>query len=153
MDINHRISTLVISTPGEKWIWADLLIELDARLTGYQALALISIHADSCTIPDLSGFKVARVTDSAIPAQEDDLVNCLNKEYQKATGLPRHPGSITDDMTNYHAFREIDKYTPGAIIETGFMAADAKIIVEHPEVAADGITRGIICFLEGNSSD
>jgi len=100
-------------------------------------------------VPGASGFKVARITDSAIPEAEDQLVDCLYREYEGVTGLPRHPNSITDNMTNYHAFREIDSYTPGAIIETGFLLEDQPYIVRRPRLVAHGIAAGVICFLEG----
>ena len=64
------------------------------------------------------------------------------------TGLPRHPSSITDDMTSYHAFREIDRYTPGAIIETGFLFDDRDLLTNRPKQAARGIASGVVCFLE-----
>jgi N-acetylmuramoyl-L-alanine amidase len=127
----------------------DLLEEFDDRLTDYRADALVSIHADSCDIPGATGFKVARVTDSAIPDAEDRLVNCLYQEYEATTGLPRHPSSITDNMTNYHAFREIDQYTPGAIIEAGFLLDDQDLLVRRPKLVARGIAAGVVCFLEG----
>jgi N-acetylmuramoyl-L-alanine amidase len=109
---------------------------------------LVSIHPDSCDVPGAAGFKVARVTDSAIPEAEDRLVDCLYREYEAATSLPRHPSSITDNMTNYHAFREIDYYTPGAIIEMGFLLDDRDFLVHRPKLAARGIAAGVVCFLE-----
>jgi N-acetylmuramoyl-L-alanine amidase len=126
----------------------DLLDEYDDRLTDYQARALVSIHADSCNIPGATGFKVARVTNSAIPEAEDALVACINQEYAAQTGLPLHPASITDNMTNYHAFNEIHPSTPGAIIETGFLLDDRFILESRPKVVARGIAAGILCFLE-----
>jgi N-acetylmuramoyl-L-alanine amidase len=92
---------------------------------------------------------VARVTDSRIPEAEDRLVACLYQEYEAVTDMARHPGSITDDMTSYHAFREIDDHTPGAIIETGFLLDDRDIIIERPRLAAKGIAAGVVCFVEG----
>ncbi len=126
----------------------DLLDEFDNRLAGYRADALVSIHADSCQVPGASGFKVARVTDSAIPQAEDRLVNCIYREYENTTGIPRHPNSVTDNMTNYHAFREIQADTPGAIIEIGFMLDDRIMLTGHPRQLAQGIVAGIACFLE-----
>ena len=108
----------------------------------------MSIHSDSCTIAGASGYKVARVTDSAIPEAEDRLVACLNQEYGVYTSLPQHPASITDNMTNYHAFREIAHTTPGAIIETGFLLDDRYILQYRPKVVARGIAAGVVCFLE-----
>ena len=111
--------------------------------------ALVSIHADSCQrIEGASGYKVARAANSAIPEIEDRLVACLWDEYGAATDLPRHPGSITNDMLYYHAFQDIAPETPGAIIEIGFLAADKAILVFGQDSIAQGIARALICFLE-----
>lgn len=147
-DVNMTIAREAQELLSRRGYHVDLLEEFDDRLTGYRADALVSIHADSCDIPGASGFKVARVTDSAIPEAEDRLVDCLYQAYEAATGLPRHPSSITDNMTNYHAFREIDQYTPGAIIETGFLLDDRVFLVQRPKLAARGIAAGVVCFLE-----
>ncbi len=148
-DVNKAIAQEVEILLRRKGYQVDLLEEYDERLDGYRADALVSIHADSCEVPGASGFKVARVTDSAIPEAEDRLVACLYQAYQAATGLPRHPSSITDNMTNYHAFREIDRYTPGAIIEAGFLLEDRDLLVDQPKLVARGIANGVMCFLEG----
>jgi N-acetylmuramoyl-L-alanine amidase len=147
-EVNMAIAQEVVSLLSRKGYQVDLLEEFDDRLKGYRADALVSIHADSCDVPGATGFKVARVTDSAIPEAEDRLVDCLYREYEAATNLPRHPSSITDNMTNYHAFREIDYYTPGAIIETGFLLDDRDFLVHRPKLAARGIAAGVVCFLE-----
>ncbi len=146
-EINKAVSLEVIDLLHRAGIDAILLDEFDPRLSGLQADALISIHADSCNIPGATGFKVARVTLSAIPQKEDQLVSCITQEYMKETGLSLHPGSITDSMTNYHAFREIAAETPGAIIETGFMLDDRYVLEQRPKLVARGITNGILCFL------
>jgi len=150
-DVNMAVAEEVVALLIRKGYQVDLLKEFDARLTGYRANALVSIHADSCDVPGASGFKVARVTDSAIPEAEDRLVACLYREYQAETGLVRHPSSITDNMTNYHAFREIDYYTPGAIIETGFLLDDYDLLVQRPKVVARGVAAGVVCFLEDSA--
>jgi N-acetylmuramoyl-L-alanine amidase len=54
---------------------------------------------------------------------------------------------VTGDMSNYHAFSEINPNTPAAIIETGFMNLDRQILTEKPDLIADGITSGILCFI------
>ncbi len=145
--INYSVAVEVVDLLNRRGIQTDLLNEFDDRLKGYKADALVSIHADSCNVAGASGFKVARVTDSAIPQAEDHLVACLNQEYGRYTGLPQHPGSITDNMTDYHAFREIDAQTPGAIIEIGFLLDDRVILETKPKIIARGIAAGIICFL------
>jgi N-acetylmuramoyl-L-alanine amidase len=146
--VNMSVAQEVVDLLQRKGYQVDLLEEYDDLLPGYQADALVSIHADSCDVPGATGFKVARVTDSAIPEAEDQLVNCLYLEYEAVTGLPRHPSSITDNMTQYHAFREIDSYTPGAIIEMGFLLEDREFLLYRPKVAARGIAAGIVCFIE-----
>jgi N-acetylmuramoyl-L-alanine amidase len=52
-------------------------------------------------------------------------------------------------MTRYHAFSEIDPSTPAAIIELGFMGADRELLTENSYAVAQGVARGIACFLEG----
>lgn len=54
-------------------------------------------------------------------------------------------------MTSYHAFAEIDINTPAAIIETGFLNLDRQFLTEHPDLAAQGIVNGILCFLNNES--
>lgn len=148
--INLDVAARVVAILQYEGYRAELLAEFSPSLDGYQADAFVSIHADSCDVPGVSGFKVARVSGSAIPEMEDRLVNCLIREYGQATGLSFHSDTITFDMTGYHAFREIEPLTPGVIIELGFMAADRELLTERSYDAAQGVARGIVCFLEGN---
>jgi N-acetylmuramoyl-L-alanine amidase len=50
-------------------------------------------------------------------------------------------------MSSYHAFDEINADTPAVIIETGFMNLDRQILTQQPELIAEGITNGILCYL------
>ena len=59
--------------------------------------------------------------------------------------------TITYDMTRYHAYYEIDKNTPAAIIEIGFMLDDREILTQRPDVVAQGIADGLRCFIESQS--
>ncbi len=149
VDINHAIATRVVNSLRNRGYRAELLAEFDPALEGYRAVAFASLHADSC-IPGHSGFKVARAEQSAVPEDEDRLVDCLYAEYAEATGLGRHEGSITADMRYYHTFRRIAPQTPGAIIEMGFMADDATMLLEKQDLVAQGVVNGILCFLEGS---
>ena len=54
-------------------------------------------------------------------------------------------------MTDYHAFRAIDPSTPAAIIETGFLNLDRSLLVDHPEVVANGLVAGVLCFVRSES--
>jgi N-acetylmuramoyl-L-alanine amidase len=146
-EVNYRVALEAVDLLERRGVQGVLLDEFDERLQEFQAEALVSIHADSCMYPGLTGFKVARITDSAIPEAEDQLVACLNQEYGSYTGLAQNPATITDNMTNYHAFREIHRQTPGAIIEIGFLLDDRAILEQKPKIVARGIAAGILCFL------
>lgn len=148
VEINHEVAERVVELLRKAGYEAEVLAEFSPKLTGYRAAALVSIHADSCNVPEASGFKVARVAASSIPELEDRLVACLSDHYARRTGLAFHRNSITFDMTEYHAFYEIEPQTPGAIIEIGFMAGDRRLLTRRQDLVAQGIVDGLICFLE-----
>lgn len=125
---------------------AELLAEYDERLNNYQADVVVSIHADACI--ERSGYKVARSESSVIPQIEDRLVACLTEQYAAATGLPFDSYTVTEDMIGYHAFQRVADATPAAIIETGFLGGDRRLLTRQPDRVARGIVDGIICFLE-----
>jgi N-acetylmuramoyl-L-alanine amidase len=142
LDVASRVVALLQSQGHD----AELLAEFSEKLTGYKADAFVSIHADACGT-GATGFKVARLSASAIPDEEDRLVECLVQAYGEETGLSFHARSITFDMTDYHAFWEIDPATPGVIIELGFMDGDRKLLTQNSYKAAQGVAKGIACFL------
>jgi N-acetylmuramoyl-L-alanine amidase len=150
VDINLDVASRAVALLQERGYIAELLPEFSDSLNGYRADAFVSIHSDSCAVSGLSGFKVARVAASAIPTVEDRLVECLRQEYEKGTGLGFHKNTITFDMMDYHAFREIDPNTPGAIVELGFMDKDRKLLTRRSSVVAQSVVQGIVCFLESN---
>jgi N-acetylmuramoyl-L-alanine amidase len=143
-EVNLKVAELVADGLSREGIRVEILDEFDRRLRGLQANALVSIHGDSCQ-SDFSGFKVASVEGGT--AESERLANCLWDRYEAATGLTRHYATITENMTNYHAFREIALKTPAAIIELGFLKADRKLLTEQPQRAANGVVNGILCFL------
>lgn len=153
VEINLEVAKRVIYIMQALGYRADLLAEFDPRLDEYQANALVSIHADSCeafpnATPPASGFKVASVEDSLVPEAESRLVACLAQCYAARTGMYFHENSITYDMTRYHTFYEIDDHTPAAIIEIGFMHDDRSMLTQRPDLIAQGIVDGIVCFIE-----
>lgn len=149
VDINLTIANLTREDLIDEGFEVDLLAEFDPRLTGYRALALISIHADSCDYinEEATGYKIAAAMSTFYPEQADRLTSCIRNRYAEITGLPFHPGSVTNDMTSYHAFSEIHNETPAAIIEVGFMNLDRKILTQQPELLARGIASGILCYV------
>jgi N-acetylmuramoyl-L-alanine amidase len=149
VDINYTVADLTRQYLQAEGIKVDLLKEFDNHLDGYFSNALISIHADTCEyIPDLgTGYKIAEAADNKRPEQAARLMACLKNRYGEATGLRYDYTRITQDMTSYHAFGEIDPNTPAVIIETGFMNQDRDLLTKDPARVARGITAGIMCYL------
>ena len=147
-DVNMDISSRVQKALTAEGYQVDLLNEFDTRLNGYRALALVSIHNDSCDYinPEATGFKVAAAVNTRDYNRATRLTECLRDRYGNVTGLHFHTGSITTDMRDYHAFSEIDPNTIAAIIETGFLNLDQDMLVNQTDRVADGVVRGILCF-------
>jgi len=146
--VNYNIAAQVATALQSEGYVVDVLDEFDPRLANYRALAMVSIHADSCEYVNDSatGFKVASFAASQLPDLDSRLVTCLIDRYGAATGLSLHQ-SVTFDMTEYHNFREIDPATPGAIIEVGFLYLDRDLLTNRSGDAARGIVDGLNCFL------
>jgi N-acetylmuramoyl-L-alanine amidase len=147
--VNLDIATLVQQKLTALGYNVDLLQEFDSRLNGYRAALLISIHNDSCDFinDQATGFKVAASTYSLDPQLSNRLTASLTVRYATTTGLPFHAGSITINMQDYYAFREVNPETNAAIIETGFLNKDYAILTEQPGLIADGIVAGIQCYV------
>jgi len=148
-DLNLKIATLVQQKLTQAGYRVDLLKEFDPRLEGYTAVALVSIHNDSCEYIDenATGFKISAAMDTRDANRAARLTSCMRDRYERATDLDFHPGSITSDMREYHAFAEIHDTTIAAIIETGFMNLDRDILTQSPDLIAEGIVQGIECFV------
>jgi len=145
--VNLTIAKAAVNEMQRRGAQVDLLKEFDTHLTGYVADAFGSFHADSCEV-DLSGFKVASLVGGSKASAQ--LADCLWKGFETTTSLRRHPDTITFDMRDYHAFKEIASDTPATIIETGFLKADRTLLTRHSDLAAAGIVSGVECFLAPN---
>lgn len=154
-DVNLAIASLVRQKLEARGYEIDLLQEFDPRLEGYQAALLLSIHSDTCDSlnAQATGFKLAASSYSRDSNLAERLTACLYDRYGAISGLPHHPGSVTLDMTEYHAFSVIDPGTTAAILETGFLNLDRQILVGRPDLVADGIASGVICFVNNESVD
>ena len=150
LEVNQNIANMVVRSLQAAGYNAEPLEEWDARLSGYRAVALVSIHADSCLAlnSDATGFKVTAALDTSVPDRAQRLVDCLADRYGRATGLRYHPDTITRDMTEYHTFYEIHGDTPAVIIETGFLYLDHEFLTRQPERAARGIAEGLLCYID-----
>lgn len=153
VDVNLRIATLVQKILTEQGYQVEMLHEFDPRLENYQAAALVSIHNDSCDFvnTEATGYKVASAMATRHPELAARLTACLRARYGAATGLTLHSTSVTSDMTSYHAFGEINETTPAAIIETGFLNLDGPLLFEKPDIVAQGVAAGILCFMRNES--
>jgi len=147
-EVNMEIASRVQKTLTEEGYQVDLLNEFDTRLNGYRAVALVSIHNDSCEYinEEATGFKVAAALNTHDANRASRLTECLRDRYQDVTSLHFHAESITNDMRGYHAFSEIDPNTIAAIIETGFLNLDQDLLVKDTDKVAYGVARGILCF-------
>jgi len=147
-EVNLKIAAIVQQQLTQKGYQVDLLREYDTRLNGYRALAIVSIHNDSCDYinDEATGFKVAAALNTNDLNRANRLTACLVNRYERDTNLTFHAGSITPDMREYHAFREIDPSTVAAIIETGFLNLDREILTKRTDNVAAGVVDGILCF-------
>lgn len=152
VSVNQKISAYVQQGLAEDGINVEVLQEFDPKLKGYNATALISIHADSCNYinDQATGFKVASAFANPRPERSARLTACIRNRYAQVTGLPLH-NSITPDMTSYHAFSEINNQTVAVIIEVGFLNLDRQILTQNPDIIADGIVASIMCFINNES--
>lgn len=120
----------------------------------YWADAFISIHADGSESGSTTGYKAAAPRRD-FSGKAEKLVNFIETEYEKKTDLVKDP-NITRNMRGYYAFawwryeHAVHPMTASVILETGFLTnpSDRKIIVNHPEISAEGLAKGIIQFLE-----
>ncbi len=147
-DLNLKIAAMVQEKLTQDGYQVDLLREYDTRLNGYRALAIVSIHNDSCEYinDEATGFKVAAALNTNDLNRANRLTACLVDRYERVTEMNFHAGSITADMREYHSFREIDPSTVAAIIETGFMNLDREILTKQTDRIAEGVVEGILCF-------
>jgi N-acetylmuramoyl-L-alanine amidase len=146
VEINLAVARRVAQALREQGHDAEILPEYSSMLDGYRAEAFVAIHSDSC-LEGYSGFKIASLSGAPAPAASEQLRDDLHEAYALATGLASHPDTITDDMRQYHALRQIDTSTPGVIIELGFMGGDRYLLTAEQDRVAAGIANGVMAFL------
>ncbi len=128
------------------WATVTVVDEFDPRLQGLVADLMVSLHADSCI--DTSGYKIAYATRAEVLPVTSNLDSCFAQQYAPITGLALHADTITHDMTDYHAFREIAPTTPAFILEMGFIGGDQALLVQQPDTVARGVAESIRCFFQ-----
>jgi N-acetylmuramoyl-L-alanine amidase len=153
VDVNLHIATLVQQELAQEGYTVDLLQENDSRLSQYQALALVAIHADSCDyISDsASGYKVAPALATLHPDKANALAACMVDRYAEITGMSFRYNEVTTDMSSYHPFDEVNSITPIVVIETGYLNLDRQILTEQPDLLAFGIYSSVVCYIRGEA--
>lgn len=152
-EVNQGVATKVMENLIDQGFDVELLKEFDPRLVGFRALALVSIHADSCNyVNDLAtGYKLAATVNNPRPEKTARLLACMRDRYGEATNMDYHANSVTNDMSSYHAFNEIHSDTPAVIIEVGFMNLDYQILTQGQDQIAEGITEGLLCYVHNEN--
>lgn len=119
----------------------------------YWADVFIAIHADGSTDTTKAGFKIASPWRD-FTRKAKSLVDNLYGSYSEATNFTTDD-NITRNMRGYYAFswwryeHAIHPMATAAIIETGFLTnpLDRRILIDTPEIPAEGIADGIFDFL------
>lgn len=120
----------------------------------YYADAFIAVHADGSEDLTKSGYKSSPPWRD-FSGKSTKLNELIKQSYGSATEMGWDE-NITRNMRGYYAFsfwryeHALHPMTPAVILETGFLtsAKDRKIIVEQPELSAEGLALGIIQFLQ-----
>jgi len=151
--LEEDVNLNVVNRAGQSLIdmgyEVDIFPEYDLGLLNYRGAVLVAVYSGSCASspPAPSGFSVA----TSLTAQNPDLVNqlaeCLAESYHQYTDLPFMYEVINPDHFAYHVFRDINPDTPAVFIEMGSLSTDRSIIVGQADRTANGISSGIICFL------
>jgi N-acetylmuramoyl-L-alanine amidase len=153
VDLNLAVTERLAGRLRERGFTVDVLPATVPP--GYRADLFLAIHADASASASPRGFKLARSRWSRLPTTDDALVRTLTEEYGRVTGLP-WSDAITRNMTGYYSFNNrrranaIDKSTPAAIIEMGYLTnpADRQLLVGQMDVVVAGIERGVTRFLD-----
>ncbi|MBI4672435.1 MAG: N-acetylmuramoyl-L-alanine amidase [Chloroflexi bacterium] len=162
VDINKSVADKTVALLERKGYRVQLLQEFDPVYKDvnpdFAPRAFLSIHADSCLqgadYAYATGYKIAHAAPSDNEQQDERLVTCLTRSYDKVAAKydkPFNANTITRNMTEYHGFRKIDPTTPAAIIELGFLGHDREFLVNHQDEMAQGIARGLDDFLKGQT--
>jgi N-acetylmuramoyl-L-alanine amidase len=162
VDITKNVADETLAILNGRGYHVTLVEEFDARLKrvnpDFGPKVLLSIHADSCLTGSdyafATGYKIAHAEPSDNQQEDDRLVTCLTRSYDRIAqkyDKPFNANTITRDMTEYHAFREIDPSTPAAIIELGFLGQDHDFLKYHQSEMARGLAVGLDDFLKGRA--
>lgn len=117
----------------------------------YWADVFVAIHADGHEDMTKTGFKAAAPRRD-YTGNSNNLLVAVRESYEKTTGLMWDEETITRNMRGYYAFswwrydHAVHPMTASVILETGFLTSpsDRDIIVDQPELSAEGLADGIV---------
>lgn len=151
-EVNLAIAKETASILSEKGITVEIIpATVPPR---YWADVFVAIHADGNLDPGKSGYKAAAPYRD-ITGKAEALRVSVEENYERSTGLEKDP-TVTRNMRGYYAFgwwryeHSVHPMTTSIILETGFLTSptDRSIIVDKPNLSADGLADGVIEFLE-----
>lgn len=150
-EVNHAIADLTKEILEKKGVTVEILPATVPP--NYWADVFVAIHADGSEDLTKSGFKVA--TPRRDPkGTNQSLHSSIESSYQEATNMEIDP-NVTRNMRGYYAFswwrydHAVHPMTASLILETGFLtcAKDRQIIVDSPELSAEGLANGVVQYL------
>lgn len=149
LDVANRVATLLRAAG----VTVDVLPATVP--TGYTVDAFVAIHADGNASTRSRGFKMSTRWRSSVALQDTMLVDVITEQYRAATGLPEDD-AVTRNMRGYYAYApfrpnfRVSNFTPGAIVEMGFMtnAADRAVMFNQTDKVASGIAQGVLKYLK-----
>ena len=150
-EVNLAIANEVAKILRQKGVTVDILPATVPP--AYWADAFVAIHADGSEDRTKSGYKIAAPWRD-FTQKASKLVETIETTYKEATSLEIDP-NITRNMRGYYAFswwkytHAIHPMTTAVIVETGFLTnrSDQKLLINHPEIPAQGIANGLIEYL------
>jgi len=155
-EVNYEIASETKKILEEKGIVVELLPTAIPKR--YFADVFVSIHADGHPDFTKTGFKAAAPRRDYI-GKANTLVDLIKDEYAKSTGLTWDEETITRNMRGYYAFswwryeHAVHPMTVSAILETGFLTSwsDQQLLINTPEIPAEGLANAIVLFLESEN--
>lgn len=115
----------------------DMFYDKGAKLNGYRADLLISIHVYGCMNDIDSGYRSINISDDSA------LDRCM-REYEAATSLERLENpAYTNDYTRFYQTAES---TPVMTIELGMLEADRYLLTQQQDRVVSGLANTINCF-------
>lgn len=134
--------SVVVSAEGAINNWT-----IDGYPTDYFDM-FVSIHLDNVPRCDQEPIQPGAPSGYKVAGPSSVLVDSLWTEYEIATGLPRDPGHITNDMIYYYAFNYLSQNTQKAIIELAWLSNESELNFAKSEIGqqkmAQGIANGIV---------